>query len=302
VPSLHVFVVTFSSFFTILLYQLYLSRKSRGRLILYGINLLAAILIYNRGMLLFNLSASAFLFLIHRRNISVRQLTIASVSIIVLLYFFGMLGSLRVSHQAKKKYSHEDFLQTGMASKSFRNSILPSEFFWSYIYISSPLANLQINVDEYSSRALTPVNVAEWINNEILPDFISKRVNAYWHLERESEYRLPGPFNASTIYSRSYSYLGWAGMSMMFLFIILLPILFLRILPASSPFFLSGLAVLNTIFLFMVFDNTVRFTGLSFQLVYPVALHYGVRYFPYVHKFFSAKPQIRLDERTDSGA
>jgi hypothetical protein len=59
--------------------------------------------------------------------------------------------------------------------------------------------------------------------------------------------------------------------------ILSIPLFFNKILPATSVFYLTGLSILNTMFLFMVFDNTIRFTGLSFQIVYPVLLHVATK-------------------------
>src|SRR5207253_7829270 len=63
VPSLHVFAVTFSSFYCIYLFFLFLVIKNKIFLWLYGINMFAAILIYSRSMLFFNLASTFFLFL-----------------------------------------------------------------------------------------------------------------------------------------------------------------------------------------------------------------------------------------------
>lgn len=286
VKSLHVFIVTFSSFYTIYLFHLYLSQKSVVILILYGINLISAILIYNRGMLFFNLSATTCLYLIYKGTVHWKQIIAGSIIVIVTLFFFGVLGSLRVSREAKKTYTNSDFLGTGRASESFRKSIVPSEFFWSYIYVSSPIANLQNNINTFPVKEYDASRVLEWINNEILFDFISKRINAYSNKDRESENTIPGPFNASTVYSRSFSYLRWGGLLLMSIVVLLIPLGLYKLLPSSSPFFLTGLAILNTVFLFMVFDNTLRFTGLSFQLVYPIVLTWGVSNISWVKKIF----------------
>jgi hypothetical protein len=286
VPSLHVFVVTFSSFYTIYLFHLYLSCKSIPLLTLYFLNLMAAILIYNRGMMLFNLSATVFLYCIYKDRITLKQFAAGGVSAIIILFFFGVLGSLRVSREAKAPYTNEFFLETGQASESFRQSIIPKEFFWTYIYVSSPLANLQHNINTHPVPPVTLARTGELVNNEIFMDFISKRVNSFFNLEPVHDNRIPGPFNASTVYSRAYSYLGWTGMLLMTFTLIVLPLLYFKILPAGSPFFLTGAVILCTMYLFLAFDNTLRFTGLSFQLVYPVLLHYGILKFRGLQKIF----------------
>jgi hypothetical protein len=278
IPTVHVFLVTFSSFFTVLLFQSYLSNKNRLMLVLYLINLSAALLIYNRGMLFFNLTASASLYLVYKKSLPVKEMVIGGAGLVILLFVFGLLGSLRGSNESRNKaYSNQAFLKTGRASASFRNSPLPSEFFWSYIYLTSPIANLQNNVNHYQPGPITFSKVLDWLNNEVLFDFISKRINWLSGNEREPEINIKGPFNASSVYSRSFSYLGWTGLLLMAVVIVVTPLIFYKILPPTSPFFLTGLSILNTMFLFMVFDNTIRFTGLSFQIVYPILLHVATK-------------------------
>jgi hypothetical protein len=277
IPTLHVFLVTFSSFFTILLFQSYLSKKNPLMLGLYFLNLSAALLIYNRGMLFFNLTASVSLYLVYKKSLPVKEIIIGSAGIVILLFVFGLLGSLRGSNESRKPYSNEAFLKTGRASTSFRNLPLPSEFFWSYIYLTSPIANLQNNVNHYQPEPITFAKILDWLNNEVVFDFISKRINSLSGNEREPEMNIQGPFNASSVYSRSFSYLGWTGLLLMSVVIVVMPLIFYKILPPGSPFFLTGLSILNTMFLFMVFDNTIRFTGLSFQIVYPILLHVATK-------------------------
>ncbi|MBY0433069.1 MAG: hypothetical protein K2U26_03065 [Cyclobacteriaceae bacterium] len=270
VPSLHVFAVTFASFYTVYLFHLYLSTRKRLILFLYLINLVAALLIYNRGMLLLNLSSSIFLYWLSTARVTLRSFAIVSACAVVLLYFFGVLGTIRISREAKRAYDSMQFLEIGKASETFRNSIIPYEYFWAYIYMSASLANLQENIDRTPTPSLHPRAAAEMINNELLFDFISKRINKLHQYHEPVEHRIEGPFNATTIYSKSYSYLGWWGILLMAVCIIALPGLYQKLLSDTSPFFLSGIAILCTVYAFMVFDNTLRFTGLGFQLVYPI--------------------------------
>jgi len=250
---------------------------------------MAAILIYNRGMLLFNLTASAALLMLQHGGLSGRLLGWAIPSLIFILFFFGMLGTLRVSNESRTSYSNEGFLKTGGANHSFLDSGIPPEFFWAYIYTTSPLANLQTNIILNTPPRVNISATAEWFNNEMLFDFISKRINGYTKKTRAGQKTIPGPFNASTVYSGSYSYLGWPGLILMAIFILLLPLLFIRIMPASSPFFLTAFALLNTIYLFMIFENTIRFTGLSFQMVYPFLLNAGISRLPWLKRIFSLR-------------
>lgn len=274
VPTLHVFVVTFSSFYTVYLLHLYLSRRSKVLLPLYFINLTAAVLIYSRAMLFFNLFASLILYLNLRSEFKFRHIAVAGVTLLVLLYLFGVLGSLRVSRIAGTQYSNEHFLVSGSATEAFTKSSIPKEYFWTYIYLSSPLANLQQNIRLTTPRELSVQNIGELVNEEIFPDFISKRIIRVLDLHPPVDSRIPGPFNVSTIYSQSYTYAGWTGMAIIAVFLLIFPIVFTKILPAGSPFFLCGWSILCTMYFFSVYDNTFSFTGLSFQLAYPMVLHW----------------------------
>ncbi|MDQ2657418.1 MAG: hypothetical protein M3Y60_08340 [Bacteroidota bacterium] len=286
IPTLHVLIVTFGSFYTVFLFHQWLSNRSRLILILYMANLAAAILIYNRGMFLFNLSSSIFLFLMYKNKITVRHLAIGAIGTVVIFYLFGVMGNLRVTNEAHKSYSPDDFLDTGQATASFRNSFVPPEFFWAYIYSTSPLANLEENIRSNSPDSITWVTFPRWFNSEVLWDFISKRLNAAAGVTPEAVATVPGPFNATTVYAGSFAYLGFAGLALMAIVILAIPLLYVRILPPASPFFLTGLAILNTIFLFMIFDNTIRFSGVSFQIVYPILLHHSMRRIPLVKQAF----------------
>lgn len=286
VPSLHVFIVTFSSFYTVFLFHLFLSTRKKEILFLYLVNLFAAVLIYSRAMFFFNLSASFFLLLLMTRRIPRALVFIGPLSLILLFYCFGVLGTLRVSRESKTEYDNGIFLETGKATASFKNSFVPKEYFWTYIYMSSPLANLQHNINTFPPPAPTITNIGQMINNEILMDFISKRVNSLLGLQRLDENTIPGPFNVSTVYSRSFNYLGWTGILIMATVVLILPWAYFKILPVQSPFFLTGFTILCTMYLFLAYDNTIRFTGLSFQLVYPVVLHYCVAKFTVFKKFF----------------
>lgn len=270
VPSLHVFVVTFSSFFTIYLFHLFWSKRSPLVLALYTINLIAAVLIYSRAMLYFNIAGSLFVYLISLNTVSYRRVTLISLCTVPLFYVFGVLGSLRVSREAREPYNNENFMNTGNATESFRQSVIPKEFFWTYIYISSPLANLQLNINKHPGPHISPNSVFWTGIYEILPDFITKRIHKLRDTIPPKEFRINYSFNVSTIYSRAYSYSGWAGITLMALFIIVFPWIYQKVIGPGSDFFITGWAILCTMYFFASYDNTFRFTGLSLQLAYPV--------------------------------
>jgi len=268
-PSLHVFTVTFSSFYCIYLLHFFLITKKRIFLLLYLVNISAAILIANRGMLFINLVSSLFLYLLHLKKIPFKKLLIGVPVIIILLYLFGVLGTMRVSFESRRKYDEYIFLESGGATVQFKQSTIPKEFFWPYIYISSPLANLQLNINTYPVKSITIQQALLYINNEWLFESLSKRINRIAGVEREKENTIKEQFNATTVYSRSYSYLGWIGVIAMGIFILLLPYFYIKMM-IDNPYQIISVAIICTTYLLLAFDNTIRFMGLGFQLVYPL--------------------------------
>jgi hypothetical protein len=269
VPSLHVFNVTFSSFYCIYLLYLFLMNKKKEYLLLYLVNMASAILIYSRSMLFFNLASSFFLYLLCLEKLPYARLLLVIPFAIALFYFFGVVGTVRVSFESKTDYDQNSFLINGRATAQFKNSKIPKEFFWPYIYISSPLANLQVNIKNYNVRPITPGRVLEYINNEWLFESLSKRINKLFGIERENENTIKDPFNVSTVYCRSYSYLGWAGIITMGLFVLMIPLAYHRLI-INNPYQLVSVAILCTTYLFLAYDNMIRLMALGFQLVYPL--------------------------------
>jgi hypothetical protein len=253
---------------------------SRHFLVFCVINLLAAILIYNRGMFLFKLAGCVFLYL-GLRSINVWRIAVLLVSVLILLFLFGMMGSMRVSNESQVSYNNRGFLTSGAATLQFRNSGIPAEYFWAYIYTTSPLANLEVTMSSPEEKSISASRVFDWLNNEVLPDFISKRINRLQGTESKKIRTIPGPFNATTVYAGSFLRLGWWGLLFMSIITVAMPWLYTKIVAPESPYFLSGFAVLNALFLFMIFDNTLRFTGFSFQLAYPFLLGYLSRGKPF---------------------
>src|SRR5579859_2824667 len=285
VPMLHVFNVTFASFYCIYLLYYFLITKDKALLVLYVINMASALLIYSRSMLFFNLASSFFLYLLCLDKLPYRKIILGAPLIILIFYFFGVIGTIRVSFESHTQYDKNSFLDNGRATAQFRDSALPKEFFWPYIYISSPVANLQVNVNTYPVKPITIRRVLEYINNEWLFESISKRVNKVIGAEREGEYTIKEPFNVSTVYSRSFSYLGWVGIIAMGLFVLAVPLLYRNII-ANNPYEMIALSILCTTYLFLAYDNTIRLMALGFQLVYPLV-------FPFAENRLSKLPFLR---------
>jgi hypothetical protein len=287
IPTLHVFLVTFSSFFACYLFHAFLPSRNKIILLFCVINLLPALLIFNRGMLMMNLSTCLFIYLFFlpslRPVFSLRKLPLWIITFLVVSYAFGALGIFRVSHDIKQFYSRSLTYEMGAATPSFQHSVIPTEFFWVYLYLTSPIANLQHTIDQ-GRPEITGKAFVEWGTNEIPPDALSKRINRHFGWTRIANVQIANHLNASTVYARSFAYLGWLGMALLLTVLLGFPFLYRSLLNSESTYYVTGIALLNTLYLFLIFDNMLAFTGMSFQLAYPVVFSWlekrGLGLFP----------------------
>lgn len=276
VPTVHVIIMTFSAFLSTYIFQLLISKFSIKFLILYLVSLLPNILVVNRGMLMMILMNCLWVFLIAMgRKIKFYHI----ISVLVLgffgLYAFGIMGNARLnaSYQTgKNSFDTSTFMDIGKASDSFKNSVIPEPFFWTYVYATSPIANLQKNISENNTEPKPGLEEFNgFVFNELIPDFIGKRVVAGKNYETVETKQITQELNVSTAFVGPYKWLGWTGMLVYTLIMILFSIVYLLLLKnISKQFFIIGLSILNTVFLFSFFTNMMSFTGLIFQLVYPI--------------------------------
>jgi hypothetical protein len=288
IPSFHVFVVSFSSFWTVYTFHMYISTWNKRVLVFFLINIFCGILVFNRAMVLMNSVSCLFIYIasISESLNFIKFVTIVSkVSALALslLFIFGSLGNLRTEKLYDRSQDENIILEIGKAKDNFRNSLIPTEFFWTYLYTSSPIANLQTTIDRSPSE-LNELNIQNTISfsiNEILPDFLSKRANQLYQSNKRSGVLIDDQFTVSTVYSGSYANLNWFGMMIMTLFISTFPVVYRKRLENNrrenykqNIFKISGMAILNTLYFFLIFDNMFIFSGLSFQLVYPLILNH----------------------------
>jgi hypothetical protein len=278
IPSFHVFLVTFNSFFSVYLFHTYLSvnRQKIQLFILFLFTLLPSVLIINRGMLIMILMSCTFVYLIkYQSRITARKILVLGITAFVFFYIFGVAGNIRLNntyHTNTSLLNNNLFLQIGGATQDFRDSAVPKEFFWSYIYISSPMANLQKNIQDFEHQ--TDVNLPDtmfFTVTQLLPDFISKRIVGLYEVDKVSVLQITPELNVATAFAEPYIILGWVGISLFTLFIFTFAFFYIVLLKwFNSDYFVVGVAILNTIFVFNTFSNMFAFTGLSFQLFYPL--------------------------------
>ena len=263
IKTLHPILITFSSFYSVYLFHRYISTKNSKFLIQVILLSLYPILIMNRGALLLNLSSMLIVYLSSLRYIYFRKILSLVMILLGALYLFGVAGDYRSG-------GTNILVDLFQPSDAFISSNFPNEFLWPYLYITSPLGNLQATINSGLSQS---TDVIAFVYSAMVPDFISK------HLDfQPAVITKIAPFlTVGGIYSASYVFMGYVGMVLTYIFVVLFVLLYLFLLPRHTPYTTTGMAILATLIIFNIFDNMIVFSGLSFQLIYSLILGFAYK-------------------------
>jgi hypothetical protein len=260
VPHLHVFIVTASSAFCTIRFADFLYSKRLRYLAEALLPLVYFFLIFYRGPILICLVSWAFVFFIQRDGLGMLRGCVVAALFLVIMHFFGVFGNLREGRGAIESLGHP--------TAAFENAPVPRTYFWTYIYLTSPMANLQLAVNTLTPRK---EKVAEFVVSEMLPDALSKRILPWLGAEQIKPPQVSVGLSVASLYGRSYVYQGWLGTSLLFGWLAALSLLYLRLI-RDSPYRVPCLALLNTLIVFCTFQNMIAFAGLVLQLVWPLLL------------------------------
>lgn len=260
IPLLHGILISFNSFLIAHTFTTYLSTKNKKVLRYHLLLYVPALLIINRSIIVFGLLTSLFIYFHFVTKIKIISYLKLGVLTLLGLFFFGVIGNLR---------SGGDYIYTqSQATEDFMESSIPKEYYWTYLYVASPLANFQNTVN---SRYVKDYDFSGFIFYENLPQIISKNFGGPLKIEERDLSRIVPWLTVGTTYAKSYSYIGWYGPYLLFLgnlFVYLTVLLFLA--PRKSSYHVTTVAILSVIVLLNIFTNMLIVTGISFQLVYAI--------------------------------
>lgn len=288
-PVIHTFLVSFNTFYAIYLFHQYVSTRKRRLLWLFLLVLLPFILLVYRSSILNVLLGALVVFLFHKSVIPFRLILKTVAGVLLVFFLFGFLGNLR-SANGDATY----IPRSSGATEEFLNSPIPKEFYWSYLYVASPVANLQNNINLVKSPE---GNYKDLVMNEFLPAFITKFIVQ----QEEKRFHQINPFlNVGTIYVYSFSYLRWTGIIIMFFYFLLLFNGYYLLVRKSDTYKVTGLAILYNMIIFANFHNTIAYSASSLQLIYPV-LFSMVTFLVRQQKQRSAAQELAKSTRTGLG-
>lgn len=222
--------------------------------------IIVPILCMQRGIAMNMLIGGFCIFLLTSKNLKRNIITTSIIGFFV-LYLFGVMGNYR-------SQGHFDVIENvTQTTEKYETSILPSEFLWSYLYIASPLADLQYIIDkkEHKDMSNELYGFKPFIGNNIIPRTISKRMG-FENPDLSRYFVIPNMVVGST-YFVPYFELGWLGIYLMFAYIMFFLYFCISLIKRTSPVFPAMIGVLCTISLMGIFDNMVAYAGLFFQVV-----------------------------------
>lgn len=194
---------------------------------------------------------SIILIYLHRlKNIKVVTIGLTIVLLIGFCFCFGYLGNAKSGLDAS-------YIPNNMgASDSFKTSLIPNEFYNTYLYICTPLANFQLTVDHgfYDSSGV------DLVLQEYVPDFISNKLHSLFDIERSNRemQKVMEVLNVGTYFVGGMMYYGWIGVFLHCIYITVLAICIYLAYPNTNPYHVTINAFLCSLFLMAIFSNVFR--------------------------------------------
>jgi oligosaccharide repeat unit polymerase len=245
VPELHVAYVGFAYFYAVYWFDLFVMRQGRRFLLISLCMIATSLLIVSRGGFITLLISITFVY-VRRRGFDRKLAMVFAVLAAIVTWGFGLLGDLR-THGAS---GESIILSIGKPSDKFLNSEVPEELFWPYLYASSPLANLQVNMTDRTATDSPGL----YLGLELLPDFVSKRIVSDEARAASTPLLITDALTVCTMYGRAFVLLGWLGLLFGFSYFVLVSILCIKLL-RNSKYFVAALGTLSAIALMNMFDN-----------------------------------------------
>lgn len=257
IPLLHGVLISFNSFLIAHSFTTYMSTRNR-KVLLYNLLLyLPALLFISRSIMVLGVLTSLFIYLHFVGRVKILNKVKLGILTLFGLFLFGVIGNLR---------SGGEYIYTqSQATEDFMESSIPKEFYWTYLYTASPLANFQNTVNK---KHIENYNFSGFIFYENLPKIISKNLGGPLGIEERNLVRIVPWLTVGTTYAKSFTYLGWYGPYLLFFSNLFIYLIVIFLVPRKSSYHITTISILSVIVLLNIFSNMLVVTGISFQLVY----------------------------------
>ena len=261
IPTLHVLIYTFATFYSQYLFYAYLNEKKfkyiRNYLIIvfvvYGLQ-------FMRGGLMICLAISFIMFVSKiQHKIKMKHVGTMVVGVLIALYIFGGLGNIR---QGSSWDDTSAFLRFGKFNDNFP-SWIPEQFAWFYLYVVGSLGTLNYNINSHTADP----DVFLFVKS-IIPDFIERRL--WSDIVQESPDLIWKGFTTTTGYFDSYYYGGIIGMYVMFFILIFISAFVVYSSVLDEKYRVLTIANVSVIMALYFFTNAIHNSAIAFSIFYPI--------------------------------
>jgi len=270
---------TLSIFFSVFFFQLFLQTKRKKLIIFVILILLFQVLIFRRSTVVWILTSISFCYLLLNRTIKLKILLGAIIILPFLSFGFGLYGNKR------SNLSESFVLNELKASKTFKDSGINYEHYMTYLYVSSPLANLQKNVD--AGHGFTNNrDIVDFLFYGIIPQSLTLRLEKTLRLFEPEYFLISENLIVGTFLMVGFYTLGWLGMIIMLIFLLGVILFSVYIMRRWDTFNIVVYSILLTTISLLIFSNFLNRLDVLFMLfIYPPLFHYiftskGINRFP----------------------
>jgi len=258
---------TLCIFFSVFFFHTYLQKKERKLLFFIIIILSFQLLLYRRSTIVWIIISSTFLYLLYKKKMHLNKIILSAIFILMSAYIFGLFGNKRSN--LDKSYAVNNL----SASSEFKNSEINHNYYMTYLYISSPLANLQLNIDS-KERLFEKGDFKSFIFYSLMPMSITFLLKDNLNLLPPNCKLISPDLIVGTIFMTAFSSLGWTGMIIMALYMFVFIGACLLLVRKWNSFMLTTLSILSTTISLLIFSNFLdRLDVIMMLFIYPILFH-----------------------------
>jgi hypothetical protein len=233
--------------------------------------LIIQILLFRRSTIVWILTSATFLYVLRNPRVRLLYLIAAFVLIPVFSYGFGKYGAFR------SNLSTSFIINDLEASAAFTNTGISPAHYLTYLYIASPLANLQKNIDD-ADGFLNKKDFKSFIFYAIVPESLTIRLARHLNLSPPECSLITHNLIVGSFFMVGFYTLGWPGMLGLLMFLVVFIFLCQSIITKWDTFRNTTSAILLTTVALLIFTNFLnRLDVILMLFIYPVLFHFLYR-------------------------
>lgn len=207
IPTFYPLLVSLNVYFVLYYFYAYLITDNKTYLKTALMLLIPFLLNNGRGLLVMAITPCLLMYLSKNNIQLLNKKTYKVITLLLVFSFiFGFLGNIR-SFNSKINLPTDYILEIGQATDAFRSAPIPKEYFWGYLYIVSPISNLDSFIN---SDSILDSSFSEFMSYNFLPQSVRKMVMDESSIDKK-RFLVVDEFNVSTAYGIPFYQLGWAG-------------------------------------------------------------------------------------------